>query len=74
MEGADRQTPGIVEGFLWWRPVTVYEAARRVDRDVKAAHTDFRALLSSRVLSRTEAGQLEFSHEAIKVEFPLQAA
>lgn len=55
-------------------PLTVREAARRVDRDVKAVHTDLAALLSAGVLSRTEAGQIEFPYEAVKVEFILQAA
>ncbi len=55
-------------------PVTVREAARRVNRDVKAVHTDLTALLLAGVLSRTEAGQLEFPYVAIKVEFLLQAA
>jgi predicted transcriptional regulator len=55
-------------------PVTVREAARRVSRDVKAVHTDLSALLSAGVLVRTEAGQVEFPYEAVKVEFLLQAA
>lgn len=55
-------------------PVTVREAARRVSRDVKAVHTDLSALLSAGVLSRTEAGQVEFPYDAVKVEFLLEAA
>jgi predicted transcriptional regulator len=55
-------------------PLTVREAARRVDRDVKAVHTDLAALLSAGVLSRNENGRLEFPYEAVKVEFLLQAA
>jgi predicted transcriptional regulator len=55
-------------------PVTVREAARRVNRDVKAVHADLMALLAAGVLDRTESGQLEFPYEAIKVEFMLQAA
>jgi predicted transcriptional regulator len=55
-------------------PLTVREAARRVGRDVKGVHTDLSALLSAGVLSRTDAGQLEFPYEAVKVEFLLQAA
>jgi len=55
-------------------PITVREAARRVSRDVKAVHTDLAALLSAGVLVRTEAGQVEFPYEAVKVEFLLQAA
>lgn len=55
-------------------PVSIREAARRVDRDVKAVHTDVTALLSAGVLNRTESGSIEFPYEAVKVEFLLQAA
>ena len=55
-------------------PVTVREAARRVSRDVKAVHADLSALLSAGVLVRSQAGQVEFPYEAVKVEFLLQAA
>lgn len=55
-------------------PLTVREAARRVERDVKAAHTDLTALLVAGVLSRADSGLLEFPYEAVKVEFLLQAA
>ena len=55
-------------------PVSIREAARRVNRDVKAVHGDVTALLSAGVLSRTEGGEIEFPFEAVKVEFLLQAA
>ncbi len=55
-------------------PLTVREAARRVGRDVKAVHTDLSALLAAGVLNRTEAGQVQFPYDAVKVEFLLQAA
>lgn len=55
-------------------PVTVREAARRVNRDVKSVHTDLTALLLAGVVNRTEAGRIEFPYEAIKVEFLLKAA
>lgn len=55
-------------------PVSIREAARRVDRDVKAVHSDVTALISAGVLNRTEEGQVEFPYEAVKVEFVLQAA
>ena len=55
-------------------PVSVREAARRVNRDVKAVHSDITALLAAGVLSRTESGRVEFPFEAVKVEFLLQAA
>lgn len=55
-------------------PVTVREIAQRVDRDVKSVHNDLTALLKAGVLDRTEAGQLVFPYESVKVEFLLQAA
>lgn len=55
-------------------PVSIREAARRVQRDVKAVHSDVTALLSAGLLNRTKTGGIEFPYEAIKVEFLLQAA
>lgn len=55
-------------------PVTVREAAKRVDRDVKGVHGDLTALRKAGVIDRTEAGQVEFPYEAVKVEFMLKAA
>jgi predicted transcriptional regulator len=55
-------------------PVSIREAARRVDRDVKAVHSDVTALLSAGVLDRAEGGGIVFPYEAVKVEFLLQAA
>ena len=55
-------------------PVSIREAARRLNRDVKAVHGDVSALLSAGVLIRTDAGEIEFPFEAVKVEFLLQAA
>ena len=55
-------------------PVTVREAARRVNRDVKAVHTDLMALLMAGVLVRSDSGQVEFPYDAVKVEFLLRAA
>jgi predicted transcriptional regulator len=55
-------------------PVSIREAARRVDRDVKAVHGDITALLNAGVLSRAEGGGVEFPFEAVKVEFLLEAA
>jgi predicted transcriptional regulator len=55
-------------------PVSIREAARRVNRDVKAVHRDVTALLSVGVLDRAEGGGIVFPFEAVKVEFLLQAA
>ena len=55
-------------------PVPIREAARRVDRDVKAVHGDVTALLNAGLLDRAEGGGIVFPFDSIKVEFVLQAA
>ncbi|MCZ7562319.1 MAG: DNA-binding protein [Burkholderiaceae bacterium] len=55
-------------------PVSIREAARRVDRDVKGVHGDVTALLNAGVLDRAEGGGIVFPYEAVKVEFLLHAA
>ncbi len=55
-------------------PISIREAARRVERDVKAVHGDVTALLEAGVLNRTPEGRVEFPYDSVKVEFMLQAA
>jgi predicted transcriptional regulator len=55
-------------------PISIREAARRVERDVKAVHSDITALLNAGVLDRVEDGRVIFPFEAVKVEFLLHAA
>jgi predicted transcriptional regulator len=55
-------------------PISIREAARRVERDVKAVHGDITALLNAGVLDRIEDGRVIFPFEAVKVEFLLHAA
>jgi predicted transcriptional regulator len=55
-------------------PVSIREAARRVERDVKAVHGDVTALLNAGVLERAEGGGIVFPYDAVKIEFLLQAA
>ena len=55
-------------------PVSIREAARRVERDVKAVHGDVTALLNAGVLDHAGGGGIIFPFEAVKVEFMLQAA
>jgi predicted transcriptional regulator len=55
-------------------PVSIREAARRVERDVKAVHGDITALLTAGVLDRADDGRIVFPYDAVKVEFLLQAA
>ena len=53
--------------------VSIREAARRVNRDVRAVHSDVTALINAGVLKRTEEG-IEFPYDAVHVDFMLKAA
>jgi predicted transcriptional regulator len=55
-------------------PVTLREAARRVERDVKAVHGDVHALLKAGILQKTAEGRIVFPFDAVRVQFVLQAA
>lgn len=54
--------------------VTIREAARRVNRDVKAVHGDVQALLNAGVLQKTANGLVIFPYDAIRVDVMLHAA
>ncbi len=55
-------------------PISIREAARRVERDVKAVHSDITALLKAGVLDRAQGTGIVFPFDAVKVEFLLEAA
>ena len=55
-------------------PMSIREAARRIDRDVKAVHGDVTALINAGIIDRAEAGGIVFPFDAVKIEFLLQAA
>ena len=55
-------------------PVTLREAARRVQRDVKAVHGDVHALLHAGILQKTEESRIVFPFDAVRVNFVLKAA
>ncbi len=55
-------------------PMSIREAARRVERDVKAVHGDIIALIQAGLVRRTDDDAIEFPYDAIKVEFLLRAA
>lgn len=54
--------------------MTIREAARRVQRDVKAVHRDVHALLNAGLLDKTEDGKIVFPYDAIHVDFMVKAA
>jgi predicted transcriptional regulator len=65
---------GTAEGICGAGPVSIREAARRVDWDIKAVHRDVTALLNAGLIERAGGGGIVFPFETVKVEFMLQAA
>jgi predicted transcriptional regulator len=55
-------------------PITIREAARRMERDVKAVHGDVQALLKAGILQKNEKGQIVFPFDTVHVDFMLKAA
>lgn len=55
-------------------PMSIREAARRVDRDIKAVHSDVQALLNAGVLWKTGDGKIEFPFEQIHIDAVVKAA
>ena len=55
-------------------PLSIREAARRVDRDVKGVHGDVHALLNAGILQKTGDGLIIFPYDAIRVDIMLHAA
>lgn len=54
--------------------MTLREAARRAERDVKAVHGDVHVLLAAGVLRKNADGKIEFPFDAVHVDFVLKAA
>jgi predicted transcriptional regulator len=55
-------------------PLTIREAARRVDRDVKGVHGDVHTLLNAGILRKTDASLVVFPFDVIRVAVELTAA
>lgn len=64
----------LLKGLSGQGGMTMREAARRVGRDVRAAHGDIHALLDAGPLDRTEDGRIVFEYDRLRVEFTLLAA
>ena len=54
--------------------MSIREASRRMERDVKAIHGDVTVLLKAGILQKTAEGRIEFPYDAIHVDFLLKAA
>lgn len=55
-------------------PVSIRELARRLNRDVKAVHSDVHALLNAGILQKTDNGQIVFPFDSLHVDFMLKEA
>jgi predicted transcriptional regulator len=53
--------------------MSIREVSRRVARDVKAVHSDVRALIEAGILDQDPTG-VQFSYEGVHVDFTLTAA
>jgi len=50
------------------------DSVRRVNRDVKAVHTDVHALLNAGILSKADDGLIVFPFAALRVDFMFKVA
>ncbi len=53
-------------------PLAIREIARRVGRDVRAVHSDVRALYLSGVIDKTEGGQMLLPYDTIRLDFAFE--
>lgn len=65
---------GLLKVMTGAGPLTIREAARRMERDVKAVHGDVQVLLKAGILQKTENGLVVFPYDAVHVDFMLRAA
>jgi predicted transcriptional regulator len=65
---------GLIRAMAGQGPMSIREAARRVERDVKAVHGDVQALLKAGVLWKTEDGKIEFPFDRIHIDAVVEAA
>ncbi len=72
-ETLTRKRWGLLKAMTGQGPMSIREAARRVDRDVKAVHGDVQALIKAGVIDKTEAG-IVFPYNAVHVDFMLTEA
>jgi len=54
--------------------VSIREASRLVERDVKSVHGDVQVLLEAGVIQKNEDGMIVFPYDAIHVDFVITSA
>jgi predicted transcriptional regulator len=64
----------ILKSMAGQGPMAIREVARRVNRDVRAVHSDVHVLLNAGLVERTDNGRVHFPYDAIHVNFVLRTA
>jgi predicted transcriptional regulator len=64
---------GIIQVMTGAGPLSIREIARRVERDVRAVHSDVTLLHHSGVLDRTEDGRMVLPYDVIRLDFTFDA-
>jgi predicted transcriptional regulator len=64
----------ILKSMAGQAPMAIREIARRVDRDVRAVHSDVNVLLNAGLVERTDDGRVHLPYDAIHVNFVLSTA
>lgn len=59
----------IIEAMTGAGEIGVRELARRLERDVKAVHTDVTALVNAGLVTRTAEGKYLFPYDRVQVHF-----
>ena len=59
----------IIKDMTGAGPLAIREVSRRIERDVRAVHSDIQVLLSCGVLEKTTEGKIEFPYDAVHVDF-----
>jgi predicted transcriptional regulator len=55
-------------------PMAIRQIARRVDRDVRAVHSDVHVLMNAGLVEHSDDGRVQFPYDAIHVDFVLSTA
>ncbi len=64
----------LLKALIGQGAISIREASRLVDRDVKSVHGDVHALLDAGVIQKTAEGMIEFPYDAVHVDFMLTSA
>ena len=76
LEGARQQLNSkrwaILRTIAGQGPLAIREIARRVGRDVRAVHSDVRALYLSGVIDKTPEGQMILPYDTIRLDFAFE--